>query len=201
MMNKQRRTMVFGSDIFSHNIFYINLTMKILSALSLLILLAGCQSNTKKNVPSQSEISNYKNALVGIHKEIVKNQADSIKSFVESKKWEMAQTPTGLWIALLQDSAGDNAKNGDEVFIAYKTSLLNGKDCYNSDSLGYKTVICGRGGVESGIEEALLMLSKGDKARVILPSHLAHGVAGDFDCIPRLAILLYEIEIVDINPR
>ena len=175
--------------------------MKNILIIVLSIFIAACTGNSKKPVPTQNEIVRYKNALVGIHKEIVKNQADSIQRYADSMGWQISSTPTGLWISFVTDAPGPTAKAGDEVYLAYKTSLLNGKLCYDSDSLGYQKILCGRGGIESGLEEALLLMSKGDKSRVILPSHLAFGVAGDFKCVPRLSILIYELEVLEIFPH
>lgn len=165
------------------------------------LYLISCSNSGKKRMPTQSEVAKYKESLVGIHKEIVKNQTDSIRMYVDSNGWDMHQTPTGLWYSYVSDLPGEMAKTGDEVYLRYQTSLLNGKRCYSSDSLGYKHFVCGRGGIEAGIEEAVLLMSKGDKMRVILPSHLGYGVAGDFDCIPRLSILVCEIEMTELYPQ
>ncbi len=165
------------------------------------VLLVACSGNSDKKKPTRAEVAKYKESLVGIHKEIVKIQTDSIQKFVDSAGWKMQKTPTGLWISIIEDKAGEAAKQGNEVYISYRTSLMNGKQCYCSDSLGYKHFICGQGGVEAGLEEAVLSMSKGDKARIIMPSHLAYGVAGDFKCVPRLAILICEIEMMDISKQ
>lgn len=163
-------------------------------------LLIACSRNSDRKRPTSAEVAHYKESLVGIHKEIVKIQTDSIQKFVDSLGWKMQKTPTGLWYSFTVDVAGVAAVQGNEVTIGYRCTLLNGELCYSSDSLGHKHFVCGQGGVESGIEEAVLRMSKGDKARFILPSHLAYGVAGDFKCIPRLAILIYDVEMMDIMP-
>jgi len=37
----------------------------------------------------------------------------------------------------------------------------------------------------------------GDKAKLIIPSHLAFGLAGDMDQIPPLSPIVYDIEVLD----
>jgi len=59
--------------------------------------------------------------------------------------------------------------------------------------------VVGHGGVESGLEEAVLLLHAGDKARIIIPSHLAYGLVGDDDKIPARATLIYEIELIELK--
>jgi len=74
---------------------------------------------------------------------------------------------------------------------------LNGKFCYSSDSTGLKKFKVGQGGVESGLEEMLLMMHKGDTAEMLMPPHLAHGLMGDQKKIPTLAILHYLVMVKD----
>jgi FKBP-type peptidyl-prolyl cis-trans isomerase len=71
--------------------------------------------------------------------------------------------------------------------------------CYTSGNLGEKKFSVSQGGVESGLEEGILMLRVGDKARFIMPPHLAHGLLGDQKKIPPRAIIVYEVEITNIS--
>jgi peptidylprolyl isomerase len=52
---------------------------------------------------------------------------------------------------------------------------------------------------ESGLNEAVKLLSIGDKAKLILPSHLAYGLLGDFDKIPPQSILLIDVQLNKIK--
>ena len=54
----------------------------------------------------------------------------------------------------------------------------------------------GKGEVISGLEEGILLLHIGDKAKFIIPSHLAYGLLGDDNEIPTKATLIYDIEVV-----
>jgi hypothetical protein len=44
-------------------------------------------------------------------------------------------------------------------------------------------------------------MSEGDKAKFIIPSHLGHGLLGDFRKIPPLQVLVINIEIVKITKK
>lgn len=158
----------------------------------------SCVQEEKKKV-SYKDVEAYKAKLVGIHKEIVRKQTDSIKRYIDSLGFEMKQTPTGLWYKVFENGNGGAVKNGDFVYLKYTASLMNGGVCYTSDSLGLMQFQVGRGGVPSGVEEAVLLLQKGDKAELIIPSHLAYGVAGDMERIPRLSILCYHIELIEVE--
>ena len=85
------------------------------------------------------------------------------------------------------------------VTLAYDVSLLDGTHCYGSDSLGFKQFRVGQGGVESGLEEGILMLNKGSKAIFIMPPHLAHGLTGDGDQIPARSVIVYHVELIKVE--
>ena len=55
------------------------------------------------------------------------------------------------------------------------------------------------GGVESGLEEGILLMKTGGKAKFILPPHLAYGLPGDGKKIPARAILVYDVELLSIQ--
>ena len=42
------------------------------------------------------------------------------------------------------------------------------------------------------------MMREGDKAKLIVPSHLAHGLVGDFDKIPPLTPIVVDIQLYKI---
>lgn len=100
---------------------------------------------------------------------------------------------------IVDSGKGDLAKKGQVISLKYKLSLLDGTLCYSSDESGMKRFLIGQGGVESGLEEAVLMLKKGAKARFILPPHLAHGLVGDNGKVPARATVVYDVDVVDIK--
>jgi FKBP-type peptidyl-prolyl cis-trans isomerase len=53
--------------------------------------------------------------------------------------------------------------------------------------------------VESGLEEVILFLKKGDRAKIIIPSHLAFGLVGDGNKIPAMATLVYDLELIELK--
>lgn len=163
------------------------------------VMLAGfilsCNENSNKQKPSQ-EISNYKRPLMEVNKTLVKKDMEIIEAYVKRRKWDMQITETGLWYMIYEHGTGDSVKSGEKVSISYKLYLLDGKLCYNSDSLGIKTFVIEKSDVERGLVEGVKLMRKGDKARLILPPHLAHGIPGDGNCIPNRAIIHYDIELL-----
>jgi FKBP-type peptidyl-prolyl cis-trans isomerase len=94
---------------------------------------------------------------------------------------------------------GEKAGKGKIAVIGYTLRFLNGNLCYSSDKEGLKEFKIGYGNVESGIEEGILLMHVGDRAKFIVPSHLAFGLLGDQNKIPQQATLVYDIELVKLK--
>ncbi len=150
---------------------------------------------------SQKERNNQSapESFVNINKYLVKRHQDMIESYVRRMGWEMTTTKTGLWYMVYEKGKGIPAEKNRIISLEYSISLLDGTLCDSSENNPPKSFRIGHGGVEAGLEEAVLYLRKGDKARIIMPPHLAHGNFGDREKIPPGAILLYDIEVINIR--
>lgn len=176
------------------NIFKIGLPVLIL------LLAVSCKYFSREKKQNDVPISEYEEPLQNVNKYLIKKDNDRIKSFVRRKHWKMKQTQTGLWYQIYEKSNDSIVpKFNDIVELNYQVFLLDGTLCYSSDSTGTKKFAMGHGGVESGLEEAILMLHKGDKARFIMLPYLAHGLLGDQNKIPARSIILYDLELLTIN--
>lgn len=137
--------------------------------------------------------------LVNINKKVVKTESQEIDDFLERYRWKVQTTSTGLRYMVYHSLNGQKAKRGDKVVLRYKLQLLNGDLLYNSAMEGPKEFIIGTGGVENGLEEGVLLMGKGDKAKLVVPSHLAYGLLGDLKKIPERAVLVYDVELVSVS--
>ena len=57
----------------------------------------------------------------------------------------------------------------------------------------------GVGQVIQGWDEGILLLSEGDKARLVIPSELAYGSRGAGGVIPPNAPLIFDVELVSVG--
>lgn len=163
----------------------------------LLFVVPGCRRQQK--IVSDEDYRKTKEALVGANRILVKKDDEKIKAYIRRHNWKMQQTASGLWFMILESGHGENAGTGKIITLDYNLDLLDGSHCYSSDSLGAKQFMIGQGGVESGLEEGVLLLREGSSARLIIPPHLAHGLTGDGSRIPARAIIVYEITVKKIE--
>ena len=162
-----------------------------------IIIFFSC--NKEKNTEKRFVIKHTKESLQEVNKLLVDKDTEIIENYIKRRDWNMAVTETGLWYEIYQQGNGPEIKGNDQITYNYSVWLLDGTLCYSSDSLGVGSFVVGKGRVESGLEEGVLMLKRGSKSRFILPPHLAHGLIGDENRIPARATLIYDIEIVDIQ--
>jgi FKBP-type peptidyl-prolyl cis-trans isomerase len=162
-------------------------------------ILSSC-SNKKEGVTTQSlDQKQITEKLVEANIAAIKAENLQIDKLIVSKRWKMSETPTGLRYQIIENGNGNNASLSKQVRFEYDVKLISGEEVYSSAKTGPKEFRLGSGGVESGLEEGILLLKLGDKARFIIPSYLAHGLSGDQDKIPPKATLIYTIKIIDLE--
>ena len=169
--------------------------------LSFFISIIFCVACSESPQPSNStrHLSMMSDSLVNYNRGVVRTEDQQIDDFVARYGWNMIKTGTGLRYLIFQKGSGVKAMKGKIAVIRYTLRFLNGNLCYSSDKDGLKEFKIGYGNVESGVEEGILLMRVGDRAKFIVPSHLAFGLLGDQNKIPRQATLVYDIELVKIK--
>jgi len=164
------------------------------------VLFVSCSNEPeKKKRMTKDELKNYNKSLETANKYLTTLDAERIENYAKRRNWDMKVTESGLYYQIYENGSGPLAQEGQVAVLHFKISLLDGTLCYSSDSLGAKEFAIGHGGVESGLEEGILLLKKGDKARFILPPFKAHGLIGDMDKIPARSIIVYELELLALK--
>ncbi|MFP4289885.1 MAG: FKBP-type peptidyl-prolyl cis-trans isomerase [Bacteroidales bacterium] len=170
----------------------------VIFGLIFIILPAGC-SNTpedEKNIVTRNQVEK---TLMGANHKLVDAEQQEITDFIQRRNWDMEKTGSGLRYMFYHEGEGEPVQMDKVVEIKYEVSLLTGDVIYSSKDDGVMEFMLGKGSVEEGLEEGLLMMKENDKAIFILPSHLAHGVPGDGNKIPRRATIVYDVELTDVK--
>ena len=137
--------------------------------------------------------------LLKANKVAIEFEKKQIDKLIDSSGWNMQITATGLRYEIIENGNGTKAETGKLARFEYETKLITGKIVYSSLLTGPKEFRIGSGGVESGLEEGILLLHAGDTARFVIPSFLAHGLSGDQDKIPPKATLIYTVKLIDLK--
>ena len=167
--------------------------------ISLLAITLSCMHSPQGTKPAEIDPNTLKEPLLKANKQIVNAEDIQIRNLVERYGWHMKETGTGLRYLIYHEGSGPKTLKDKIVKINYEVRLITGDIVYSSKDTGPKEFKIGSGGVESGLEEGILLLKVGDKAKLILPSHLAWGLIGDQERIPPKSTLIYDVEVLDLK--
>lgn len=110
------------------------------------------------------------------------------------------KTGSGLRYKVLKSSDGKKAEKGHMVSVHYEGSLTDGQ-IFDSSFRRNQPIDfqLGIGQVIPGWDEGIGLLKVGEKARFIIPSHLAYGSAGAGGVIPPNATLIFDVELMEVR--
>lgn len=163
------------------------------------LLFFSCDNVKNKKENQHIDDKQLELSLEDMNRKMLQYESELIDNYIEKNNLKVIKTGTGLRYQIFNEGDGNLIKKGDVVTLEYELSLLSGELLYSSENDGNKVFLVSRGGVETGLEEAVLKLKNNSEAILILPSHLAHGLLGDGNKIPPKAIIVYKIKVIDIK--
>lgn len=164
-----------------------------------LLVIVSCSNEREKNNVKVIDVDSLKTPLTNVNKQLVKNEDEQIRNLIQRYGWKMSETGTGLRYLIYKNGNGEKAAAGKIAKINFEVRLITGDLCYSSKTDGSKEFLIGKSNEISGLEEGILLMKVGDKAKFIIPSHLAFGLLGDEDKIPKRATLIYDVELLEIK--
>lgn len=110
------------------------------------------------------------------------------------------KTNSGLRYKMISEGDGKKAEKGKTVSVHYKGMLPDGT-VFDSSYKRKQPIDfpLGKGHVIEGWDEGIQLLKEGDKARFVIPSHLAYGSRGAGGVIPPNATLVFDVELVKVK--
>lgn len=115
-----------------------------------------------------------------------------------AKRKGVVVLPSGLQYEVLKSGKGPKPKATDKVVTHYHGTLINGTVFDSSVNRG-EPITFGLNQVIKGWQEALQLMSVGDKWKLFIPYQLAYGEKGSGGIIPGYSALIFEVELLEIK--
>jgi len=128
-----------------------------------------------------------------------KSEGDAFLSSNKAKEG-VVTTASGLQYKVLTQGTGPKPTSTDTVVCNYKGTLINGTEFDSSYKRGEPATFP-VGGVIKGWTEALQLMQVGSKYQLFIPSDLAYGERGAGAEIGPNATLIFEVELISIQPK
>ncbi|EOE5507336.1 FKBP-type peptidyl-prolyl cis-trans isomerase [Cronobacter sakazakii] len=138
-------------------------------------------------------------AQAKVEKDATENEAKG-KAFRDkfAKEKGVKTSSTGLLYKVEKEGTGAAPKESDTVVVNYKGTLIDGQEFDNSYKRG-EPLSFRLDGVIPGWTEGLKNIKKGGKIKLVIPPELAYGKNG-VPGIPANSTLVFDVELLDINP-
>ncbi|MES2431309.1 MAG: FKBP-type peptidyl-prolyl cis-trans isomerase [Bacteroidota bacterium] len=153
----------------------------------------------------------YKKQLIEVEKDLATNKAqvesDSkmIEAYLAKNNIKAVKGKWGTFVAIQTEGTGNLLTAGEVASVNYTGKSFDSSISFDSNTdpkFGHTTpydVNLGQlGGVIIGWHDALMQMKKGTKATVYIPSSLGYGKMGRMPSIKPDAILVFDMEIVDV---
>ena len=109
-------------------------------------------------------------------------------------------TESGLRMIVHKEGNGEKPSAGQIVSVHYTGLLETGKKFDSSHDRGSPISFpLSQGRVIKGWDEAIALMSKGEKRTLIIPPELGYGERGAGGAIPPNSTLIFEVELVDFK--
>jgi FKBP-type peptidyl-prolyl cis-trans isomerase FklB len=117
------------------------------------------------------------------------------------QKKEIVTLSSGLQYKVIKAGNGRKPLDDDSVTCRYRGTLLDGTEFDSSESVGYPVTFYVKDSVIAGWKEAFKLMPAGSKWQIFVPSELAFGEKGAGREIGPNATVVYEIELLAVNPQ
>jgi len=124
------------------------------------------------------------------------------KNFLEKNRTAkgVVTTESGLQYLIMKNGDGPKPAKTDKVKVHYRGTTVGGDEFDSSYKRGEPAVFPVTG-VIKGWTEALLLMNVGSKYKLFIPSELAYGKRGAGPKIEPNAVLLFEVELIEIEKK
>ncbi len=134
----------------------------------------------------------------------ISDDDNKLQAYFAEKHLSPEKTSSGLYYIIDKKGSGPTVEKNQKVTVNYTGTNLEGKPFDSNVDPKFNHVepfsfTAGVGQVIRGWDEGILLLNKGSKARFFIPSPLAYGQQDMGPDMGKNAILVFEVEIKNIE--
>lgn len=173
-----------------------------LRMLSLLLFIGcnlACRPNRVDRPANNRPPMDLKEKMVSINQYLTEKDKDIIEHYIRRQGWKMEFCSDGYYYEILEAGVLPKAIKGNHVTFDYTIRLLDGTLCYTSTGADPAVFVVDGSEEVSGMHLAVKRLGKKARARFIFPPQLGHGLQGDLNKIPPRSVLVYTVEVLEIE--
>jgi FKBP-type peptidyl-prolyl cis-trans isomerase len=133
-------------------------------------------------------------------RERYEDEARMLQNYLDENYEGLKPDSSGIVFISLEPGTEAQASTGDNVFVEYSGSFLSGKEFYSTrNSEPFEFTIGQQGQALQGMEMGVKRMRQGEKARIIVPSHLAFGESGaSTGIVGPFKTIIFDVELVKI---
>lgn len=173
-----------------------------------------------KKVTSKEEVEKERNKMMEEQRVMMEmrkgEESKTLAKYIEDNKITVKPTESGLYFIETKKGNGKHPAKGDRVKVNYTLGLVDGKILETTVAENAKAggifqegrpympaeflVYSTKPGqaLIAGMNEGLSMMTKGSKAKLLIPSAIGYGEGGG--AMPPYATLVFEVEMIDFGP-
>ena len=153
--------------------------------------------------PVLRKTSPYLKESVMFNKTMNENEEKAFAAFMEKDSlMQYIASPNGFWYTFTQKNADANLPDvGDQVFYTFAVYDIDNKLIYSAEETGEQAYVVDKQEIIEGLRNGLKLMSAGDGATFLFPSHKVYGYLGDDNKIEINQPLIYKVQIIKINRK
>ncbi len=127
-----------------------------------------------------------------------------LQDYLAKNNIKATKTASGMYYTVQAEGKGDMVKLGDTVSINYVGKTMDGKvfDSNTDPSKGHMKPLTFAAGMHQmipGMDEGVMMLKKGGKATLYIPSGLGYAERSPGPGVPANSILIFDVDVTDVK--
>lgn len=130
---------------------------------------------------------------------MMKKEDEQLKNYLQTNSINTPPLSSGVYYLETEAGKGKKIDTSTYIRLNYTVNLINGKELFSTKQFPETpTVKYGQPFDTPGFTEAVGKMSKGGKAKVIVPSQSAFGEKGMGSLVPPYSTLVYNVEVEDV---